>query len=132
MTLVGLMALSRGDQDKPADPNSRAISASCAVPKVLFLMASLGLAFHHGDVLVSRGVEDHFRRETLENVVHPLGRPGYLPPRADADAAITGFIELLFDGEELHFGLVDEEQALRIEGRDLAAELAADAAAGAR
>jgi hypothetical protein len=68
--------------------------------------------------------------EAIEDVAHAWGIENICHERED-NAAIATFDEFLLDGEDLNFGLFDEEETLGVEGSDLAAEFGADAAAAA-
>src|SRR5439155_12896401 len=87
---------------------------------------------HHGDVLVGRGVEDHPRLILLEDLAHlrPVLDVSH-DSRHGVEAALVD--ERALDLEQRRLRMVDKDQlGAGGEPRDLAAELRADRAAGAR
>ena len=89
------------------------------------------LAFHQEHVLVGRRVKHHLRAVPSEDRLHPRPFEDIGHQRRDR-AAEPFLIELLLDQKQRRLALFHQQQALRVERRDLPAELAADAAARAR
>ena len=86
--------------------------------------------FHHGHMLVGRRVEDRFHAVPQ----HDLGEPVGLADIAERGHQLQFRVflaQLVFDAEEVALGLVESDQAGRLEARHLAAELRADGARGA-
>ena len=85
----------------------------------------------HADVLVRRGVEEHLRPVALEHLAH-LRLVAGVGEHRDRGGEVALVDELALDLEQRGLRLVDEHEAGRAEPRELAAELRADRAAGAR
>ncbi len=85
---------------------------------------------HHRDVLVGRGVEDDVRPVLGEHLAHPLLLLAVGQDR-DRGADVAILLELAQDLEQVVLGVVDQDEPARAHPGDLAAQLAADRAAGA-
>src|SRR5581483_4615919 len=80
------------------------------------------VGLHQRDVLVGGGVEDDVRRVPLEHAAHALPVAGVREHRHARGEPALGD-ELALDLEQRRLGLVDEDQPLAADARDLAAEL---------
>ena len=91
------------------------------------------VGLHQPDVLVGRGVE-HDRRAVLgEDLAHALLFLAIRQHRGEHRARHVALVlQLALDLEEVVLGVVDEHDLVRLHARDLAAQLRADRAAGAR
>ena len=99
-------------------------------PGDVILQGFAGLGLHHRHVLMRGGVEHEAGPMRGED----LGHPGEVRDVADDgrdEGAVARGDELLLGLVEEHFALVEQQEAGGAVGRDLTAELEADAAAGA-
>lgn len=104
--------------------------AKVGSPEGVILDGFAGLAFHHRDVFVRGGVENHVGAKSLHHVTHARVVENVRDDGKN-DSCEAAFDELLFDLEHGDFGLFDQKKARGIERSDLAAKFAADAAARA-
>jgi hypothetical protein len=89
------------------------------------------LVLQHGHVLVRSRVEDRLRPEPIEDRPHARGN-GVVSDKRHDRSAIARCEEFLLDCKKMRLRAFDEEQRGGLERKNLPAELAADAATGAR
>ena len=100
-------------------------------PEHVGLVRLAGVALHHGDVLVGRGMEDELGLELRHDLVHPLRVRDVADHRLDF-GAIAGQAERALDLVEAVLVLLEQDHARGVARRDLTGDLGADRAAGAR
>src|SRR5262249_60886724 len=88
------------------------------------------VGLHQWHVLVRRGVEDDARLVALENLVH-LRAVADIGEHGDGSPEAAFVDQLSLDLEEGGLAELDQDQPLRSQTRQLAAELGADRATGA-
>ena len=130
MTLVGRTALSVEISTKCSTPNSADSSATFLVPSTLLVTASAMLLFHQRHVLVRGGVEDRVGPVLLEDLPQPLpvAHVGDDRNRGDVGKPLG---QLGQDVEDRVLAVPQQDDLGRLQPGELAAELAADRAAGA-
>ena len=116
---------------KRSVPCRKHVSASRNVLNGIVFHGLSRLRFHHGHVLVRRGMENGLRLISPENLLQSRLILNVRRQR-DEQIAVTGVDQFLFDLEQLHLRLLHEEERVRRIRSDLPAQFAADAAAGTR
>ena len=126
----GVHGLVGGDQHEPLDAVGRGGLGHLVGAEDVVLDGLVGAVLHQGDMLVGRGVEDQLRSVGIQHIVHAGGVPDGADEGHQIQVGITP-LELHLDVVGVVLVDVEDDELLGVGLGDLAAQLAADAAAAA-